>query len=446
MDNEREHSIPPEVLARFAAGEATPEERRLVGRHLLAGCGICAQSLSLVAFPPRSGEGRFAMPSASAYDEAFAAVDRDVAAELERRHIPAQRLLAELDALPVERQELKVRNAASYASLELSAAYVERSHEVRYRDADEMLRLARLAVAAAEAAAGVAIGPPSLLHDALASAWGQAGNAHRVRSEVPQAAEAFAKAEAFRRKGSGDAILHASLASKMASFRLLQREFASAADLYEEAACLCRKLRDRRGETSALIGLALVSNAAGQPQAAIVPLQHCLRVLTGRPHNLDLLWAATQNLVNTFVELGQPEDAYNLLALSELQFKECADELVHVRVDWVKGKVERELGLFDAAQFRLELVRDNYARRDLTVQAAVVSLDLAEVYARQGLIPELIRTVGETIPLFQSLGVGRELIAALLKLQEIARSQQAVIALLRDVAKKFQESLPQLSR
>lgn len=85
-------------------------------------------------------------------------------------------------------------------------------------------------------------------------------------------------------------------------------------------------------------------------------------------------------------------------------------------------------------------------RKDLTVEVAVVSLDLAEVYARQGLVAQLVSTVAETIPLFQSLGVGRELIAALLKLQEIARSQQATVALLREVAKKFQESLPQLSR
>jgi hypothetical protein len=127
---------------------------------------------------------------------------------------------------------------------------------------------------------------------------------------------------------------------------------------------------------------------------------------------------------------------------------ECGrpDELVHLRVEWVKGKVERELELYGAAQFRLEQVRDNYMRKDLTVEVAVVSLDLAEVYARQGLIVELTRTVAETIPLFQSLGVGRELIAALLRRQEIARSQQAAVALLREVAKRFQESLPQLVR
>ncbi len=444
MDNEREHSISPDVLARFAAGEAAPEERRLVGRRLLAGCGTCSQILALAAFPTGSGEERF--QPLGAYDQAFASVDRDVAAELKRRHPPARKLLAELDRLPAERQELKVRNAARYASLELSAAYVERSHEVRYRDSGEMLRFARLALAAAEAAACAGPGPRSLVNDGLARAWAQAGTAHRVRSEVAQAAAAFERADAFRRSGSGDTALHAVLASQTASFRSFQREFGPAIHLYRVAAHLYKKLRDRRGEVNALIGFALVKVASGQPQDAIAPLQRCLPMLTGRPHDLDLLWAATQNLVYCFVELQQPAHAYDLLALSEPQFADCTDELVHLRVSWVKGKVERELGLYGAAQFRLEQVRDTYMRKDLTVEVAVVSLDLAEVYARQGLVAQLVGTVAETIPLFQSLGVGRELIAALLKLQEIARSQRAAVALLREVAKKFQESLPQLSR
>ncbi len=167
--------------------------------------------------------------------------------------------------------------------------------------------------------------------------------------------------------------------------------------------------------------------------------------VSGRPDDVDLLWAATQNLVFCFVELEQPHHAYDLLALSEPQFAECTDELVHLRVSWVKGKVERELGLYGAAQFRLEQVRDMYVRRPDGRGRRRFARPGGGL-RMPGLVAQLVGTVAETIPLFQSLGVGRELIAALLKLQEIARSQQAVVALLRDVAKKFQESLPQLSR
>ncbi|HEX5761331.1 MAG TPA: tetratricopeptide repeat protein [Thermoanaerobaculia bacterium] len=448
-----EHSITAEVLIRFAAGEATAEERRLVRDHLLAGCETCTTSLPLAAFPKESRGGRRLLKDilgttlpAGAYDQAFAAAERDTYAELERRHLPVRKLLAELDRVPAERQELKVRNGTRYASLELSAAYVERSHEMRYRDPDDMLRFARLAIAAAEAAMRTRTGPRSLLYDASARAWGQAGVAHRVRSEITQAATAFSKAYELLEQGSGDRGLRAWMAIRAASFRLVQRDFETAIQLHEEAARLYQKLRDRRGEASALIGLALVRVAMGQPQDAIAPLQRCLPMLTDRPHDLDLLWAATQNLANCFVELGQPGHAYDLLAFAEPQFKECTDELVDLRVDWVKGKVERELGLYGASEFRLDLVREAYMRKDLTVEVAVVSLDLAEVYARQGRVPELIRTIGETIPLFQSLGVARELIASLLKLQEIAHSRRAAVDLLREVGRKLNEELPQLAR
>lgn len=333
MDNEREHSISHEVLARFAAGEATSEERRLVGSHLLGGCLVCRSQLASYF--------RAAAPPAGAYDAVFAAAQQEASRELARRHLPAQKLLSELDRLPAERQELKVRNATRYASLELSAAYVERSHEVRYRDTDEMLRYALLALAAAEAAAGVRAGPPTLLHDALARAWGQAGNAHRVRSEVAQAAAAFAKADAFRRIGSGDLTLAAELAGKTASFRTFQRDFAPAIKLYEQEADLYRRSRDRRGEARALIGSAVARILSGEPDKAIAPLQRCIPMLSGRPNDLDLLWAATQNLVYCFVELQEPAHAYDLLALSEPQFAECTDELVHLRV---VGSRERSNG------------------------------------------------------------------------------------------------------
>ena len=52
------HSISKEVLGRFALGQATLEERRAVGRHLLQGCPICARALRLVLWPGISGPDR----------------------------------------------------------------------------------------------------------------------------------------------------------------------------------------------------------------------------------------------------------------------------------------------------------------------------------------------------------------------------------------------------
>ncbi|MGH2668331.1 MAG: hypothetical protein ACRDH5_04280, partial [bacterium] len=94
---------------------------------------------------------------------------------------------------------------------------------------------------------------------------------------------------------------------------------------------------------------------------------------------------------------------------------------------------------------RLERVRWEYIHRDLTIEVAIVSLDLAEIYAAQGQLGDLTRTVGETVPLFQALGVERELIAALLMLREIAGSREAAAALARELAGRLEKTLPQAS-
>lgn len=52
------HSISKEVLGRFALGQATPDERRAVGRHLLQGCPVCARALRSVLLPGARNEPR----------------------------------------------------------------------------------------------------------------------------------------------------------------------------------------------------------------------------------------------------------------------------------------------------------------------------------------------------------------------------------------------------
>ena len=52
------HSISKSVLARFASGQATPQERRAVAVHLLQGCPVCAKTLRTVVWPESSVRAR----------------------------------------------------------------------------------------------------------------------------------------------------------------------------------------------------------------------------------------------------------------------------------------------------------------------------------------------------------------------------------------------------
>lgn len=448
MTNDEGHEPSSAVLRRFAAKEATPSEREAVLRHLRAGCAVCRCTLRLAGWhgPEREAAlcpGRKDGPGlpAGAYDDAFAAADRAAHAALKRKHLPAQRLLTELDRLPAEEQGLRVRNLRRYASPALSAALVERSHVARFGDHKEMLRCAQLALAAAEAARTVDAGGPSLLADCRARAWAQLGNAQRVRSDLAGAERSFDSALSLLKKGTGDAELRAWVLHHFSSLGLCKRDFRAAIALLEEVVEIHRDLHDRAGEAAALIKLALAKIYAGQPAEAIEPLHSAIPLLT--PHDIDLLRTAVHNLVLCYQELGEPKHAYGLMADAEPHFTTCSDPIVMLHVNWVRGKIERDLGLLDAAEIRLLRVREALLERDLSFDVAVLSLDLAEVYALWRRVPELVSTVGETIPIFQGLGVTRDLLASLLKLQEVAHQQVTALGLLRDVLGQVKNGLPQ---
>src|SRR4029079_15824033 len=72
-----DHSIPGEVLARFATATTTREERRQVLAHLLSGCEVCQASLRR-HLPPARGSGNV-VDLTAAYGEA---IDRAVARAL----------------------------------------------------------------------------------------------------------------------------------------------------------------------------------------------------------------------------------------------------------------------------------------------------------------------------------------------------------------------------
>ncbi|MGH7754221.1 MAG: hypothetical protein ACREN5_15555, partial [Gemmatimonadales bacterium] len=204
----RDHEIPPGALARFAAGKARPAERRKVTLHLLAGCPVCQERLRAGRFPTG------AQPPPGAYDAAFAATAEEVARTLPKARRPTA-LLHDLDSVPPQHRELRVRNQPRFASLPLVEALVERSHALRYEDTERMLREAHLAVSVAEAIRPTST--PALVHDARALAWGQLATAHRVRSELSEARRGFRRAFGELERGSGDLALRARLCSQMAT-------------------------------------------------------------------------------------------------------------------------------------------------------------------------------------------------------------------------------------
>ena len=437
----RDHEVPRGTLDRFAAGEASEEERRQVFRHLLTGCAACRRELRLARWHTEAREMQLALanvtplgPRADTYDEAFAAMHRTAMTAIERRHVEADVLLAELAALSPEEREFRVRNLHRYADGKLAAALVEKSFALRYSDLPAMLHYARLAVAAAEAATPDTAGGRSLLADCRARAWAQLGNAQRIHRDYEEAERCFAAALRYLEDGSGEREPRAWVLLCVAALRGAQRAFANAVELNREAAGLYRRLRDRTGEAMALMGGAWAWIASGEPRPAIAPLQRCLEILhPWHPQERRLIQGAAGNLVLCYIDVDCPEDAYNTVVLAKPYFEDCPDPILLLRWDWQWGKADRDRGHFYAAELLLTRVRDGFEAEGLAEEVGEVCLDLAMLYARQGRRGEFLRAVAEAVAFFRSLGARREYLAALAQLSAVAQHEEAAVSLLRQL-------------
>lgn len=428
----RDHEISPGALDRFAAGRARPAERRLITLHLLRNCPVCQERLRATAFSTKPE------PPSEGYDGAFTATAEAVAQALSQVRRPSA-LLTELDCVPPERRELKVRNQPRFASLPLVEALVERSHALRYQDLDGMLREARLAVAVAEAIRRASV--PALVRDARALAWAQLASAHRLRNELPEAREAFSKAFSELEQGSGDPGLRARLCGQMATLCYKTRDFAKATALLTEAVAISRRLRDRPGEAIALMQLGIVAIIAGSPEAALAPLRLSFRMLD-RPQDETLQRAALQNLVRCWIDLGRPDRAYTLCVDAEPLLAGCTDTTMALHWEWHRGLIDRDLGLLDAAETRLRRAREGFLRLNLSQDVAVLLLDLASVYLRAAKVPQALQALSDAIPIFQALGIQRDLLAALLGLRRIAHHSERALAVLQKVTAQVRDGVP----
>ena len=423
--SDSEHEVSRQAALRFARGGATAEEKRQIVRHLLADCMTCKETVRSFLAPP------------SSYAESFSRVQATVDKELGQRK--ARRLLAEIDAFPFEQRELVVRNSRRFAVPELVQALVERSHAVRFREPAAMWCDARLAVVAADAATTAGIAAEPLLHDERARAWAALANAHRLRSEIPEADRAFATAFAHQEAGSGDPAVRALLCRLFCSLALFRRDFTQAVTLAQEAAGLYGRAADAGGEGAALVLVGISHIYAGNPEAAFDPL-HAGLDLAERCGDADLLRVGTINLVRCFVDLRHPLEAYELFRRGEETFEACTETSLLLKWRWQGATIERDLGLLTSSANRLVEVREEFLRLGLRVEVADVSLDLAEVYLRLGDRAGVLRTIGETIPIYSALGATRELLGALLELGQMGRQGEQALAVLHDLAGRLRRS------
>jgi hypothetical protein len=115
-------------------------------------------------------------------------------------------------------------------------------------------------------------------------------------------------------------------------------------------------------------------------------------------------------------------------------FRETAQPLDLVRLRWAEGLIDLGFGRLGPAEAAFREVQKEFLERHMGYDAALVSLDLARLYAQEGCVADLKRLAAELMPIFESQDVHREAIVALLMFQRACEEERLTVELVREVS------------
>ncbi|HSN86360.1 MAG TPA: tetratricopeptide repeat protein [Thermoanaerobaculia bacterium] len=259
------------------------------------------------------------------------------------------------------------------------------------------------------------------------------GNACRVRSDLQSAEEAFAAAYRHLRAGTKDPLEKAILLDLEASLRRDQRRFEAAFRLLRRAVKIFRQSDQQHRAGRTLVNLATVHHHAGNPAEGIPLLYEALDLIDSEQEP-RLLLCARHNLIFYLAGAEQFLEAQKIYRETRPLYRSFSDAWTQNRRKWVKGKIVRGLGQADQAESLFLAAREGFITEGIPYDTALVSLELATLYAEQRRTADLKKLAGEMVPIFSSLNIHREALAALAYLKQAAEAERASLEVVRRVA------------
>jgi len=348
----------------------------------------------------------------------------------ERRAAPA--LCDLLLATPPDHRAELLRDDARLHAWGVLERLVEESGEAAIRSPARAQDLARLALSVSDLLDRHRH-PEELIEDLRARAWAALGNARRVTSDLRGAANAFATAAVHLALGTGDRLERAVLLDLEASLLRDRRRFREAQALLGRAITLFLREGERHLAGRSLVNLSTVYEHAAAPEEAIAPLHRALELIDAAA-DPRLLLCAVHNLITNLVGCGRPREARTLYLRSRPTYRAATDAWTRNRRLWVLGRIACGLGRPRPAESLFRAARDGFLAAEIPYDTALVSLDLALLFAGQGRSRELRRLAEEMMPIFASRQIHREALAALAFLKTAMESEQASLELVSRVA------------
>lgn len=407
-----------EDFRRLARGEASGEEVRRVVRHLVRGCAVCRAQAQQHVAPAATGEAD--------YDDAIDRVARRLATEgiagLARRPA-AESLHAELLGHRAVEGLSQVHGTRRFASLALCELLLSKAGELSASAPEDARRAVEMAAGVAEQLDLDVYGAP-VVQDTQAVAWAYLADSRRIEQDLRTAALSYATAAQLIDGEPPVSRQRATLLTLQASLACYCGRFDEAIGLLNQVATLYRRLGDRHywGRTLLKKGTALGN--LGLPSAAARVIRRSMDLFDPL-REPRLIVCATHNYIWFLDDAGERPQAASCLEGARRLYREAHDRRELGRLRWLEGKLASRPETAEAA---LREARDGLAREGLPYEAALVSFDLAQLYARENKAAAMRRQAEQMLPLFRSQEMYRETMVALLSYREDKRETRHLLA------------------
>ncbi|MDP9121555.1 MAG: hypothetical protein M3O15_09345 [Acidobacteriota bacterium] len=424
-----------ELLRAYSSGSLPPQLLVEVGLEHL--CGLCEHCRHEVeAWRSEQADPLIAMAEQAAGD----------ARQKKRAESEARKLLtlSREQRIPAIR-----RSIVRFRGPLLAEVLLERSREAVHESPVEGLHLAELARAVLHYSPN---SPRSLGLAALATAY--KANACRARGELREAAEQFRNIRYLvQQQGVADPSILAQIDDLEGSLAKDRRLFPLAEQLFRRAAMLYRFAGSQADVWRVVISLADVYYYQGSLDRAIETVGRVLalmplrRVLTGaaspggqegKSSGARLVLCGVHNLALYLVEAGQYAEAAAVVADHQGLYDQFPE--TGLRLLWLRARIAAGTGRRGEAEEALIAARGGFIARGVGFDAALVSLDLAVLYAGQGRTAPLRRLAEEIVPILEAQDLHREAVAALVLFQDTARQEALSSSFLRDLRRYLRQA------
>jgi tetratricopeptide (TPR) repeat protein len=402
-----------ETLAKWLSGTLEHDETlRLVIPHFLANCPVCRE---------RHEEILRIQQEVGHWDPEISLIEGQQAPELWSR-------LAER---PYAEQLREVEEDEDLHAWGLCQLLLQKSREATFSDPVQGVELANLALRVVRHL-GKAY-DPNWVMELRARCFAYLGNARRVLGELRSAEDAFLKAEAcLIQSTSGNVEVWAEILDLKSSLRRAQRRLGEALSLADEALSTYRDIGDGHGIGKSLLKKAKILEESGDLAGAI-DLLHQSTVEIDSAREPQLFTYGRFNLLISLILAERYEEAERLLPDVKGLLHNTAQPLDLVRLRWAEGNIDLGLGRLGPAEAAFREVQREFLDRQMGYDAALVSLDLARLFAQEGCTEDLKRLAAELMPIFQSRDVNREAIVTLLMFQRACEEERLTV----DLARQF---------